>query len=255
MVELLGTTYGTIMAAAILPALLFFLATWLGIGWFARREGLEGMAEADIPDWGRVLRLAPFFLIPFGALLAVLFGTGRTPQFAAGVAIFAATALLVVGPNGFVGLKAGLCGSRQYVQAASQIALIASIIICAGLIIGVLNMTGLGVKITSMIVFLSGEQLWPALLLTALACLILGMEVPTTAAYVICVSVAGPALQELGLPALHTHMFVFWYALLSTITPPVCGTVFIAAGMAGAPWLQVSAGHAARPWALPCRWP
>ena len=246
MVELLGTTYGTIMAAAILPALLFFLATWLGIGWFARREGLEGMAEADIPDWGRVLRFAPFFLIPFGALLAVLFGTGRTPQFAAGVAIFAATALLVAGPKGFVGLKAGLLRiETAAVQAASQIALIASIIICAGLIIGVLNMTGLGVKITSMIVSLSGEQLWPALLLTALACLILGMEVPTTAAYVICVSVAGPALQELGLPALHTHMFVFWYALLSTITPPVCGTVFIAAGMAGAPWLQVS-GYAMR---------
>jgi TRAP-type uncharacterized transport system fused permease subunit len=66
------------------------------------------------------------------------------------------------------------------------------------------------------------------------------MEVPTTAAYVICVAVAGPALIELGLPPLVTHLFVFWYALLSTITPPVCGTVFIAAGMADAPWLAVA---------------
>ncbi len=246
MVELLGTTYGTIMAAAILPALLFFLATWLGIGWFAKREGLEGMAREDIPEWGWVLRLAPFFLIPFGALLAVLFGTGKTPQFAAAVAIFAATGLLLAGPNGFVGIRQSVLRFESaIVEAARQIALIASIIICAGLIIGVLNMTGLGVKITSMIVSLSGNQLWPALLLTALACVILGMEVPTTAAYVICVSVAGPALQELGLPALHTHLFVFWYALLSTITPPVCGTVFIAAGMAGAPWLRVS-GYAMR---------
>ena len=88
----------------------------------------------------------------------------------------------------------------------------------------------------------SGESLPIALLLTALACLILGMEVPTTAAYVICVSVAGPALHELGLPPLMAHLFVFWYALLSTITPPVCGTVFIAAGMVDAPWLAV-AGH------------
>ena len=71
------------------------------------------------------------------------------------------------------------------------------------------------------------------------------MEVPTTAAYVICVAVAGPALIELGLPPLVTHLFVFWYALLSTITPPVCGTVFIAAGMADAPWLAV-AGRALR---------
>ena len=99
--------------------------------------------------------------------------------------------------------------------------------------IALLGQTGLGVKITSLIVNLSGGWLPAALLLTALACLILGMEVPTTAAYVICVSVAGPALQKLGLEPLHAHLFVFWYALLSTITPPVCGTVFIAAGMGG----------------------
>jgi TRAP-type uncharacterized transport system fused permease subunit len=69
------------------------------------------------------------------------------------------------------------------------------------------------------------------------------MEVPTTAAYVICIAVAGPALQELGLPNIYAHLFVFWFALLSTITPPVCGTVFIAAGMAETPWIPV-AGHA-----------
>src|SRR5690606_40007168 len=86
----------------------------------------------------------------------------------------------------------------------------------------------------------SGGMLWPALLLTALACLVLGMEVPTTAAYVICVSVAGPALVELGLPPLLAHLFVFWFALISTITPPVCGAVFIAAGMVNANWLKVA---------------
>ncbi|MFP3442325.1 TRAP transporter large permease subunit, partial [Pantoea sp. SIMBA_133] len=80
----------------------------------------------------------------------------------------------------------------------------------------------------------------PALLLTAVACLVLGMEVPTTAAYVICVSVAGPALTELGLPLLTAHLFVFWFALLSTITPPVCGAVFIAACMADENWLKVA---------------
>ena len=90
-----------------------------------------------------------------------------------------------------------------------------------GLIVGVLGQTGLGVKITSLIVELSGGWLPAALLLTALACLILGMEVPTTAAYVICISVAGPALQQLGVPLLAAHLFVFWYALISTITPPV----------------------------------
>jgi len=127
------------------------------------------------------------------------------------------------------------------VTAGKQISMIAAIIICAGIIIGVLGQTGLGVKISSFVISASGGMLWPALLLTALACLLLGMEVPTTAAYVICVSVAGPALQTLGLSLLITHLFVFWYALLSTITPPVCGTVFIAAGMVEEKnWLKVA---------------
>ena len=89
------------------------------------------------------------------------------------------------------------------------------------------------------------NRVWMALLLTAFACIVLGMEVPTTAAFVICISVAGPALQRLGVPALDAHMFVFWYALLSTITPPVCGAVYIAAGIADTPWLPV-AGTAMR---------
>ena len=109
--------------------------------------------------------------------------------------------------------------------------MIAAIILCASIIIGVLSITGLGIKITSLILSGSGGLLWPSLLLTALACLILGMEVPTTAAYVICISVAGPALTQLGLQPLQAHLFVFWFALLSTITPPVCGAVFIAAAL------------------------
>ena len=124
--------------------------------------------------------------------------------------------------------------------AGRQIAVIASIILCAGLIISVLGQTGLGVKITSLILSAGGNQLWPALLLTAAACLLLGMEVPTTAAYVICVSVAGSALIDLGLDPLITNLFVFWFALLSTITPPVCGAVFIAAGMVDENWLKVA---------------
>ena len=125
-------------------------------------------------------------------------------------------------------------------SAARQVSMIAAIILCASIIIGVLAITGLGVKITSLILEGSGGLLWPSLLLTALACLLLGMEVPTTAAYVICVSVAGPALIQLGLQPLQAHLFVFWFALLSTITPPVCGAVFIAAGMIGENWLKVA---------------
>ena len=246
MVELLRVRYTDIMAAAILPALLFFWAAWAGVDRFARRNGLRGMAREDLPSADLLLRTVPFFLVPFGILLALLFLTGRTPQYAAAIAVFAAGLLLIVDRNGRIGVTAWLRRLRAACMTAGrQIAAIASIVICAGIVIGVLHMTGLGVKVTSVIVGLSCGELWVALLLTGLACLILGMEVPTTAAYVICISVAGPALQKLGLPALHAHLFVFWYALLSTITPPVCGTVFIAAGMARTPWIPV-AGQAMR---------
>ena len=246
MVELLQTTYTAIMTAAVLPALLFFWATWAGIDHYARRHNLRGLPADALPSINDVLRTAPFFLLPFGVLLGMLFLSGYTPQYGAGLAALVAAALLITDRHG--SLKLSAAGQRllnALIEAARQIAVIAAIIFCAGIVIGILNLTGLGVKITSMIIGGSGGELWLALILTALACLLLGMEVPTTAAYIICISVAGPALQQLGLPALHAHLFVFWYALLSTITPPVCGAVFIAAGMADAPWLQV-AGRAMR---------
>jgi TRAP-type uncharacterized transport system fused permease subunit len=246
MVELVRMNYTDIMEAARFPAILFFAATWIGVDLFAERYGLHPMRDDEIPSGNVVRRLAPFFVIPFALLLGFMLFSGYTPQFAAGIAIFASAALLIT--NEKLEFSLHLFTSRlatALVNGANQIAMIASIIICAGIVIGVLNMTGLGVKITSIILGMAGGNLWVALLLTALACLILGMEVPTTAAYVICVSVAGPALQKLGLPELHAHLFVFWYALLSTITPPVCGTVFIAAGMAQTPWIPV-AGQAMR---------
>jgi TRAP-type uncharacterized transport system fused permease subunit len=245
-VEAVASSGGQIMAAALLPAVLFFFAVWVGVDLFARRHGLRTMTADEIPTGRDVARLAPFFLIPFSILLLTLFLTGYTAQFAAGLAIFSSAALLIIDDKLKISIPRMMTRlSQAFVAAAAQIAMIASIIICAGLVIGVLNMTGLGVKITSIILGMAGGQLWVALLLTALACLILGMEVPTTAAYVICVSVAGPALVDLGLQPLSAHLFIFWYALLSTITPPVCGTVFIAAGMAETGWMPV-AGQAMR---------
>jgi len=170
-----------------------------------------------------------------------MFGPGFTPQYAASISILVGAILLFLDSNLTLNFARTV---RRYVEtfitAGQQIAIIASIILCASIIIGILGMTGLGVKITSLILSWSGGLIWPALMLTALACLILGMEVPTTAAYVICISIAGPALISLGLETLQAHLFVFWFALLSTITPPVCGAVFIAAGMVNENWLKVA---------------
>jgi TRAP-type uncharacterized transport system fused permease subunit len=189
---------------------------------------------------GAVLPAALFILI------GTLVFTSYTLAYAAVFATAVTWATLVFEPDG----RLSLAGWWQrtlvaLVTAAQQVAIIAAVIICAGIVVGVFNMTGLGVKLTSLILSASNGQLWVALLLTALAGLVLGMELPTTAAYVICAAVAAPALVGMGVPDLYAHLFVFWYALLCTITPPVCGNVFIAAGIARTPWLPV-AGNAMR---------
>lgn len=241
MVELTGVPYVQIMSAAFLPAVLFFLIVWVGINAYARHYDLKGIDESQKPQLSVVLITAGFFLIPFALLLWAMFSKGFTPQYAACIALLAGVLLLFVDAKlSFNWRRAVARIESVCINAGKQVSVIASIILCASIIIGVLSITGLGVKITSLILSGSGGLLWPSLLLTALACLILGMEVPTTAAYVICVSVAGPALIKLGLEPLQAHLFVFWFALLSTITPPVCGAVFIAAGMVNENWLKVA---------------
>ncbi|SDD56105.1 TRAP transporter permease [Ruegeria marina] len=241
MVELTGVPYTQIMAAALLPAILYFVAVWIGVDAYASRYDLRGIDASEAPGLREVVITSVFFAIPFAVLLTGLFVIRVTPQYAASLAILSAFILLFFNAKGLGSWRATAERiETAFLNAARQVSMIAAIIICASIIIGVLAITGLGVKITSLILSGAGGMLWPALLLTALACLVLGMEVPTTAAYVICVSVAGPALRELGLDLLQAHLFVFWFALLSTITPPVCGAVFIAAGMIGENWLKVA---------------
>ena len=190
MVELTGVPYTSIMAAAILPAFLYFLAVWVGINAYASRFDLKGVDAADQPTRRDVIVTSLFFLVPFTVLLWAMFGAKFTPEYSAALAILAGALLLLI--NGNLQSRRDQIIDRlvsAIMTAAKQVSMIASIILCASIIIGVLSITGLGVKITSLILEGSGGLLWPSLLLTALACLLLGMEVPTTAAYVICVSV------------------------------------------------------------------
>ena len=240
MVELTGIPYTQIILAAALPAILYFATVWIGVNGYADRHDLKPYRDDMRPAFRTVISTSLFFAVPFAALLIVMF-SGYTPQFAAACAIIIAALLLLTGTD----LAFNLPRTRERLMQAAitagrQISMIASIILCASIIVGILGMTGLGVKITSGILAFSGDSLWMALMLTALACIILGMEVPTTAAYVICVSVAGPALIDMGVAPLLVHLFIFWYALLSTITPPVCGGVFIAASMVEENWLRVA---------------
>jgi len=199
MVELTGVPYVDIISAALLPAILFFLVVWVGINAYTKHYELKAIDERDKPRLNDVVVTAGFFLVPFSILLWAMFSGGYTPQYAACFALLVGLLLLFFDRTLSFSWRRALARFESVcINTGKQVSLIASIILCASIIIGVLSITGLGVKITSLILSGSGGLLWPSLLLTALACLILGMEVPTTAAYVICVSVAGPALIQLG---------------------------------------------------------
>ena len=239
MAELIQTPYLKIAVAAFFPAVLYYFTCWVGIHFFAMRDGLRGLDAAELPPWRETLRASVFFVVPFGVLLVFLV-LAYTPQYAA----FWATLSTI--PLAFLNTEFRFGGNilpkvkRAIQEGGPQVAMIASICACAQIIVAILSHTGLGVKISTFIIELSGGSLFLTLLLTMVTCIILGMEVPTTAAYIMAVIVAAPALIQLGVQPLAAHLFVFYFAILSAITPPVCGAVYIAAGMAGADWMETA---------------
>ncbi|PIE32323.1 TRAP transporter permease DctM/Q [candidate division KSB3 bacterium] len=241
MAELTQTPYLTIAVHAIIPGVLYFLTVGMGIHFYALKKGYHGMAAADIPSWRETLQVSGFFLVPFLMLTFWLF-RGYTPQYSAFWAMMSTLVLACFSENWrldnpqqiFQKLeKAVLTGARQA-------ALIASICASAQIIVAIIGFTGLGVKVSSYILALSQNSLFLVLVLTGLTSILLGMEVPTTAAYTVAIVVGGPVLVDLGLPLLAAHLFVFYLAILSAITPPVCGAIFIAAGMAEADWVETA---------------
>jgi TRAP transporter 4TM/12TM fusion protein len=239
MAELTETPYLTIALSATLPALFYFATCWIGIHFFAKRDGLHGLAAHELPGWSETAAASSFFIIPFAVLLFFLLNL-YTPQYSA----FWATVSTL--PLAFFDVRwrfdrsfaSKIMGAVQ--EGASQIAMIASICACAQIIIATLSYTGLGVKISTFILDLSGGSLLPALVLTMVTCIILGMEVPTTAAYIMAAVVAAPVLIKMGIHPLAAHLFIFYFAILSAITPPVCGAVYIASGMANADWVETT---------------
>ncbi|MCP4399772.1 MAG: TRAP transporter fused permease subunit [bacterium] len=241
MAELTQTPYLDIATSAFIPGLLYFLTVGMGIHFYALKKGYRGMAEQEIPAWRETLQSSGFFFVPFFTLALWLF-RGYTPQYSAFWAIMS-TVLLALFSESW-----RLDNPRQIFQkfeqavltGARQAALIASICASAQIIIAIIAFTGIGVKVSSYILALSQNSLFPALVLTGLTSILLGMEVPTTAAYTVAIVVGGPVLIDLGLPPLAAHLFVFYLAILSAITPPVCGAIFIAAGMAEADWVETA---------------
>ncbi|HZD90088.1 MAG TPA: TRAP transporter fused permease subunit, partial [Pseudolabrys sp.] len=227
--EFLRISYMDVVAAAALPALFYYLCLFMQVDAVARSEGLSGMPRTQLPRLMAVLRTGWAYALPLAFLIYLLFWRGSTPAFAA---LASAVVLLV-----FASLKGRLrtradWGELIFGGGAGMVPLI-MIGGAAGVVVGVMNATGLGQSLSFVLVQAgSNWGLLPMLIVTAILCIILGMGMPTTAIYVILSTVIGPALIKMGLTPLSAHLFIFYFGVMSFLTPPVAVSSFVAAGLA-----------------------
>ncbi|MBI3128673.1 MAG: TRAP transporter permease [Candidatus Tectomicrobia bacterium] len=235
MAELTGISYGHIALVAAIPALLYYLSIGIMVHCEAKRLGLRGLPEGEVRPAGAVLREGWFHAIPLSLLMLFLYA-GYSPPYCAGVAVGAT--VLVSWLNRDPGLRMGPRGVWDALIDGSASSLIVGATAGAiGIIVGVVSLTGLGLKLSNIIVSLAGSSLLAAVFLVALASLVLGMGLPITASYLVLAVLAVPALAEFGVPVLAAHMIVFWLSQDSNFTPPVCLGAYVAASIAGAdPW-------------------
>ena len=230
MAEFLGMSYTTIMIAAVVPAVLYYLACWAMIHLEALKYGLVGLPKEQLPVISVVLKSHGHLSIPIIAIIALLL-YGLTPLYAAFFTILITIVVSHLRKEtgiSFAGviraLEAGAKGSVGVAMACAVV----------GFVVGVSSLTSLGLTFGSNILAFSQNNLIITLVLTMITMLILGMGLPTTACYIVGATIAAPALIKLGVLPLVAHFFVFYFACLSNLTPPVCLAAFTAAGIAGA---------------------
>ncbi|MFQ3622224.1 MAG: TRAP transporter fused permease subunit [Acetobacteraceae bacterium] len=230
MAEFLQVQYLQVIGWAILPSLLFYVAAFGAVHFEAKRSGLEGLSGEEVPRLANVLGASGHLFVPIAVVLGGLFLGYSAPLSAlAGTLACFPVAALRAGTRGAV-TPANL--GRALVEGATGTLAIAMACACAGIVIGVITLSGLGIIFTQYVLAAAQNSLVLALILTMVAGIILGMGMPTTPAYIVMVSLLVPALIRLGVAAPAAHMFAFYFAILSAITPPVALAVFAAAGLA-----------------------
>lgn len=236
MIEMTGIPYSQIILSAAVPAALYFLSVFLMVHFEAVRKNIGSGTGMAIPTLRELLREC-YYVLPLVVLIVSLLGFGSSIIRAALLSL--ATTMLIslvrrataIGPRRIV--EASVAGARGTVSIAATCA-------AAGIVIGVLNLTGLGVKLASIILSLTDGVLWATLVVTMIVTIVLGMGMPTVAAYAITGTVVAPALIRLGVEPMAAHLFILFFASLSAITPPVALASYAAAAVAQAKVTELS---------------
>ncbi len=228
MAEMIGVPYSNIVIAAILPALLYFTGVWLMIHFEAKKLGLKGLPAAEVPNFFKLMFTDGYLLLPLVVLVGFLM-TGSTPSRSAVFAIGTAILVSLFKKQHRISVQGFFDALENGAKNTIGIALACSV---AGMIVGVVTLTGVGLKLATNLLAMSGGIPVIALFFTMIACIVLGMGVPTTATYVIMATITAPIVVRLGIPALAAHMFVFYFGIVADITPPVALAAYAGSAIA-----------------------
>ncbi|MDN3517800.1 TRAP transporter permease [Aquisalimonas lutea] len=234
MAEITGVPYTDIAVAAIIPAALYFLSIYFMVDLEARRDGMRGLPADELPSLRGMLRQVYLFL-PIIILIATLFA-GYSVIRAGTVAMVSAVVVSWLTPH-WMGPRAILRALALGARMAIPLVVVCA---CAGVIVGVISLTGVGARFAAMLLEVAEASQLLAMFFAMCISILLGMGMPTTAAYAVAASVVAPGLQQMGIPPLVAHFFVFYFSVLSAITPPVALASYAAAGIAGTDPLRTS---------------
>jgi TRAP transporter 4TM/12TM fusion protein len=232
MAEFMGVGYGQVIIWALIPAVLYYVACFSAVHFEAKRAGILGVPRAELPRLGDVIRVRGHLFVPILTILFVLY-SGYSAPMAALLGTLACFPVALLRSSTRQCVRFGII-LEAMVDGAKNALAVALACACAGIIIAVVTLSGLGIVFTQFVVGLAQSTLILALVLTMLAGIVLGMGMPTTPAYIIMTALLVPAIIKLGVVAPAAHMFAFYFAILSAITPPVALAVFAAAGLAKA---------------------
>lgn len=236
MAEMLGTSYLTVIKAALIPAVLYYVACWIMLDVEARKNHLVGLPKDELPLLKVILKTRGHLALPL-IILIVLLVMGKTPLFAGFWGIISTIAISACSKETRMSPRTILVALREGALSALSVAMPCAIV---GIIVGVCSMTGVGVMMAGNIIRFANGNVLLAAILTMLACVILGMGLPTAACYITAAVVIAPALVRMGVNPVVAHMFVLYYSVLSSLTPPVALASFAAAGIAEAPVTKTS---------------
>lgn len=233
MADFIGIDYSTVMLAALPSAILYYLAIFINVDLQSGKHNIRAVDLSELPSALTTLKQGWHFLIPFFVLFYGLFALNMRPEMAAILAVVTLICVSLI--FGYRGQRISFKELWSVVASAGA-GVSSLVIVCAaaGLIIGVLNISGLAFNLTLHIINASGQNVFLLAIITALISVVLGMGMPTVGVYILLATLVAPALVEIGIPVVAAHLFVFYFGLLSMVTPPVALASFAAANIAGA---------------------